>query len=383
MPRLAILACALAASLVMAPAVAADAAPRARAFAQLETLVAQAAPQGTPTFEGWLRRDELFGVEARGAARARHDGFQTGEAQALIWTYYDPVSVQHLHRHRLNEPTGLRALRRGGATTNAEGDPTIPPLPDGATIVLTVWWPVATDRPTALPVWDPEANPPLKDGNHYLTWKRVVAIDPDPAPPAAATTPVELVGRGWPAANRVGLAAFPHRPVDAALAAEIARDPDARKAAVIALGRTVHAGDQLALVAMHAITKQQGRWSWTTLWWHDQPTRGEFAQNRPASLRGAWRNFLLDTLPGDAPDETRPCFNPWLEARFPDEGFGGGTASNCLACHRRASHPAVRFLPAVRRAQADTSDPALARGQLGTDFLWSVARGARHANAAR
>lgn len=383
MARFAILACALACSLLAPPASGAGPTPRAEAFAQLEALVARIAPAGTPAFDGWARRDDLFGVDTRDAARTRHDGFQSGEAQALIWTYYDPVATAHLRQHRLNAPDALRRLRSARQSTDAEGDATIPPLPDGSTIVLTVWWPVAADRPTALPVWDPEANPPLQDGNNFLTWKRVVAIDPDPSRATRPTLPVELVGRAWPDAHRVALADFPHRPVDDALAAQIARDPDSRKAAVIALGRTARAGDQLALVALHLIVKQRGRWSWNTLWWHDQPERGEFARERPASLRGAWRNFLLDSLPADAPDETRPCFNPWLEARFPDAGFGGGTASNCVACHRRATYPAVRFLPAVRGPRADATDPAFARGQLGTDLLWSVARGARRVGASR
>ena len=52
------------------------------------------------------------------------------------------------------------------------------------------------------------------------------------------------------------------------------------------------------------------------------------------------------------------CFNPWLEGRFPDGGQGGGTASNCLACHRRASYPAVAFLPVTRGAPNLHSDPA-------------------------
>lgn len=378
MHRLPAMACLIASALTPWSAAAAeDPSPRARAFALVEGVIARISRPDAPMFEGWTRRDELFEVDAARSLHAARDGFQSGDAQALLQTYYDPAAAQHLRRHRLTESLGLERLRdveAGAGDATATG---VPPLPDGASIVLAVWWPIATDRPTALPVWDPEANPPLKNGNDYLSWKRVVAIDPDPARGAGSTTtPLEFVGRSFPGAPRVDLDRFPHTTLDAAMAAGISRDPAARKAAVIALGRTARAGDQLALVALHAIVKQQGRWVWITLWWHDQPERGEFARDRPASLHGAWRNFLLDTVTDDATDTIRACFNPWLEARFPDEGFGGGTASNCIACHRRASYPAVRFLPAVRGKLRDAADPAFAPGQLATDFLWSVARGA-------
>src|SRR5690606_27381215 len=94
---------------------------------------------------------------------------------------------------------------------------------------------------------------------------------------------------------------------------------------------------------------------------------------------GAWRNYLLDVAldPQTQSTEDRGpdiCFNPWLDARFPDGGAGGGTVSNCIACHRRASYPAVSFLPITRGAPDFIGDPAFGPGRLRTDFLWSLAR---------
>jgi hypothetical protein len=156
-------------------------------------------------------------------------------------------------------------------------------------------------------------------------------------------------------------------------------DERSRKAALIALGRELRPGDWLTMVALHAVGKQDGGWTWATLWWHDSPGAGPFAIGRPASLGGALRNYLLDVAfpvqagSGDGMEE-RSCFNPWLEARFPDGGSGGGLTSNCIACHRRASYPALSFLPIRRGVSGAQSDPATDPSQLGTDFIWSVAR---------
>jgi hypothetical protein len=166
--------------------------------------------------------------------------------------------------------------------------------------------------------------------------------------------------------------------VDRPTADAIAQNPGARKAALISLGRPVRPGDYLVLVAMHIATKEISDWVWATIWWHDQPEEGAFARARPDTVRGAWRNYLMDVafddaLPQAADGGPHVSFNPWLEARFPDQGSGGGTVSNCMTCHRRASYPAIRFLP-ITRGQADLNrDPAYATDRLRTNFLWSIA----------
>ena len=152
-----------------------------------------------------------------------------------------------------------------------------------------------------------------------------------------------------------------------------------RKAALIALGRGIEAGDHLVMVAMHIASKEVQDWVWVTMWWHDKPDRGPFARDRPDGMASPWRNYLLDVAldargAGAEDDGPRSCFNPWLEARFPDDGLGGGTASNCVACHSRASYPPVSFLPITRGAPDVTQDPAYAPGRLRTDFLWSLPR---------
>jgi hypothetical protein len=242
----------------------------------------------------------------------------------------------------------------------------------------TAWWPIAAGGLTALPVWDPDRNPPRPGGNPYTGWERVVAVDPSYMGTSPATVGIDFAGRSHRDAHRVALQAFHHLRVDAALAARLMRDRSTRKATLIALGRELEAGDYLVLVSANLASRESEAGVWAALWWHDRPDAGPFAADRPASLQGEWRNYLLavayDTDHPTALDGgPHVCFDPWLEGRFPDGGHGGGTASNCMTCHGRASFPPVDFLPVTRGAADLRGDPAYAPGRLRTNFLWSIA----------
>jgi hypothetical protein len=205
----------------------------------------------------------------------------------------------------------------------------------------------------------------------------VVAVDPA-VRARDGVIPVEFAGRRFADARRVPIADIPNVVLDARAAAALRREPAARKAVLLALGRDVRAGDFLALVAVHVATREVADWIWATAWWHDAPDDGPHAAGRPEALRGPWRRYLLDvafdeTSPAESDGTPHVAFNPWLEARFPDGGHGGGTASNCLACHRRASWPGTNFLPVTRGAADAARDPAFAPGRLSTQFLWSIA----------
>jgi hypothetical protein len=160
------------------------------------------------------------------------------------------------------------------------------------------------------------------------------------------------------------------------------RDRSARKAATIALGRDLREGDYLVLVSANLGRRETENWVWAAFWWHDRPDQGPFAAERPAGLSGAWRHYLLQVAfdadqPAASDGGPHVCFDPWLEGRFPDGGHGSGTLSNCVACHQRASYPAVNFLPVTRGAPDLANDPAFSPGRLRTDFIWSIALHAR------
>jgi hypothetical protein len=258
----------------------------------------------------------------------------------------------------------------------------VPSFPRQAIVLKTTWWPVARQGITALPVWDPARNAPRAAGNDYTTWGRAVAVDPGRRSKPGRTTSIDFAGRAFPDAIRVDLHAFYHVTVTPYMARNLNLDRSAQKVALISLGRPIQAGDYLVLVGANLATKEIRNWVWGALWWHDQSAAGAYAANRPAMLRSPWRNYLLDVAfdsdkPETADGGPHVCFNPWLEGRFPDGGHGDGALSNCLACHRRASFPAVDFLPVTRGGAEPANDPAYGPGRVRTNFLWSLALHAR------
>lgn len=294
----------------------------------------------------------------------------SASAPVVTYTLYNPPAFEHIRRHGLYGTAGLERLREGGMS------PKIPPFPVEAMIAKTAWWPVAAEGLTALPVWDEALNPPQNRGNPYVTWRKVVAVDPA-GKDGRGQVPIAFMGRSYSKATRVGLDAFHHVVVDPAMAKRLSQDAESRRSAAIALGRPIQAGDHLVLVGLNLMTNEQEDWVWAALWWHDQPDVGSFAADRPKSLAEPWSNYLMqaafdERLPLAADGGPHIAFNPWLEARFPDGGQGGGMRSNCMACHRRASYPAAPFLPVTRGEAKAANDMALSPDRLRTSFLWSL-----------
>lgn len=293
----------------------------------------------------------------------------------IAYTLYNDAAYRHIRQHRLYKRGALDTFRSTAIAAGAR-QLEIPEFPADAAILKTVWWPVAKDAATPLPLWDPQANPPRAQGNGYTTWQRLVAVDASTTH-AEESLNMEFAGRAFTGVRRVALDLFYHVTVDADLAERLMRDDEARRTALLALGRTMVEGDRLLLLGGNLATKELADWIWTAFWWHDHPDAGPFAADRPADQPFLVRQFLLQV----AFDEVRPvgadgaphvCFNPWLEGRFPDAGQGGGTASNCLACHRRASFPEVDFLPVTRGLPDLERDAAYAPERLRVGFMWSL-----------
>lgn len=361
---------------------------RAHLWAVFVNLTRPRAPGAGPVFAGWFNKAEVFaagdrlafpGLPTSAVASATAGGIVRLDAPVLAFVHFNAPAQAHVRAHRLFDPATLEALRRSGPLDpRVRGSRRIPPWPSNAATVMSAWWPVAATGITPLPVWDPLARKREAGSNSYVNWPRVVAVDPALRGGATGTTTLEFAGRSFRHARRVGLDSFFHLVIDDATASRLMADASSRKAALIALGRPLQAGDRLALVAMHVMTAELPSGVWGTFWWHDEPGVGPYAAGRAERLAGPWRHFLMDVafdavLPREADGSPRVCFNPWFDAPFPEGGHGNGLRSNCVNCHDRASYPTVSFLP-VRRGTPDLrADPAFAPGRLRTGQVWSIA----------
>jgi hypothetical protein len=354
-----------------------------------------------PLFQSWYGEDAVFAKVggdqaprglygfARGesanerVASGKDNATQAADTPLLTYTLYNEAAYRHIRAHRLHRIGELQRLKNlGPDDASIPGNRSIPAFPADAIVFKTAWWPVAGRGLTALPVWDPESNPPRQAGNAYTSWKRVIAVDPVENADGSRATTVDFAGRTYEGVRRFGLDAFHHVAVDDALAKRLNHDRSARKASLVALGRPFEAGDSLVLVGGNLATKEIDDWVWAAFWWFDRPYESRLGADRTPDPGLQWRGYLLQV----AFDSDKPaafdggphvCFNPWLEGRFPDGGHGGGTVSNCMTCHRRASYPPVDFLPVTRGSPNLGDDQAYARGKLRTNFIWSVALHAR------
>lgn len=275
-------------------------------------------------------------------------------------------------------------------------------FPSGSIVLKPMMWPVRGDGLTALPIWDG----PASDNGRYAgyevqgMWPRAVAIGGAPQS-EIATADVTYLHGVWtnnmlgrrqlgPLTYRqapvVPLERFYHftfpsleglHPCDRAIL-------DA--SAYWAYGREFRAGDALALVAMHIMTKEQPAWTFQSVWWHDRPDQGPYAADRPdipaAQAPGPWRHYLMTSTYGIAAEPRGTswpiAYNPYIElaAAHP-------IRTNCMNCHHRAAWTS-RQSPAPTPSYEAASPPgpdALAvfdfnnpifNGLLGVDSLWSV-----------
>jgi len=269
-------------------------------------------------------------------------------------------------------------------------------MPAGSIALKPMMWPVAGDGLTALPVWDG----PTSDNGQYAgyeiqsLWPRAVAISPSPQS-GIATADVTYLHGVWtnnmlgrrligPLTYRqapvVPLGDFYHfrfpsldgmAPCDRAIL-------DA--SAYWAYGREFRAGDYLAVVAMHIITKEQPAWTFQSVWWHDRPDQGPFAANRPnippAQAPGPWRHYLMTSTYG-VPDQPQGsswpiAYNPYIElaAAHP-------IRTNCMNCHHRAAWGNGASYEATSPPGPDAlaifqMNNPIFNGILGVDSLWSI-----------
>lgn len=340
----------------------------------------QPAPGGEAIWETWFPSTQTFssGPQPQGLGGRPPRPFQRPRqlsvpgmpqlqapgASLLSFVMFNKPGHDHIRTHNLFRRGTLDTINSAWPVGTPPERREIQAFPRDAVSLKLVWTVVYASRPTPIHVWDNTPTQPAGQPNPAETWSRVVVVDASRTQiPAGETRDASLDGRSFPRSRVVSVNRFYNFRITAAeLPAVRNVDPNAR------------VGDYAVLLMIHITTKEIPDWVWGTFWWHDQPDNGPFAADRPASVTGPWRNYLMDVAYSmDTPREydgtPNAVFDPYLEARF-----ANGIASNCMTCHQQAvwrANGPPSFLPITRGARPP-DDPLF---RIGTklDFLWSVA----------
>ncbi|WP_040481646.1 hypothetical protein [Luminiphilus syltensis] len=284
----------------------------------------------------------------------------------IHFIHYNRALAGYLRKEQLDQPN---------ATTNRhrEARP-LPSLPADAVAIMTAWWPIAGDRDTPIPVWNPGQRHRSQGANSYLNWPEIALLSGDNEASRNADPVAQFAGRRIDPSRRLPPNTLYRTPLSRQQSLQLMQSPTFAMAATIALGRPLREGDYLGLVGFHFMHAGLDAGIWGTFWWQpdlDRSNHGVLEEHTP------WRHYRGDLTtdpiyPREPDGGPNICFNPWFDAVFTDSGEGNGLRANCMSCHLRAGYPAQGATEVTRgRPNALPTLP----GRLGTQGLWSIAHG--------
>ena len=356
--------------------------------------------------------------------------FQSNGDIMIAAVSYNKAALDNILGTNLYNAASLDAKLPPSATSPSTS---IPSFPSSSIVLKVMLWPVngggATwTAVTALPIWDWDANKPgSSSDNQYAGyemqnfWRRAVAISSGPVTASAQKRVQFLYGvldsNGNPIgpntyndAQLVGLDRFYSKKyTDTDLAALSDCDRAILDASAYwTYQRAFQAGDSLALIAMHIITKEQSNWTFQSAWWHPDALAcgpgvpsNRFCGDRPNSVPGGvttYKNYMMTTTYGTtqnignrnyyAPPGTKGsiwpvAYNPYIElaASHP-------ITTNCMNCHHRAAWPPTtpgtkpdkgRFSTYLQTSPANPnalevfqSNNAVFNGLTMLDSMWAI-----------
>ena len=295
-----------------------------------------------PIWETWYSKDETLQAPQavpRPAVPRFHfppeelarpvQSYQAAVVSVASRVLFNREARDHIQSHCLYLAAKLDCLLHASLGTGADGQPLpreIPDFPPRSVTLKTSWMHVSQSKCTRIPVWDGIPLFPPQLSNPPNAWERGVWVYPPGVPPDSC-----------PQGSRVPLRDFYHLKIVSS--GEVAMWQSAGNVAVDTSSGPIVTGDYVILVAFHAATRELPNWVWTTFWWHDRPNEGPYAADRPSSVRGVWRHYLMDAAydmdrPWEHDTAPKVAFNPYLEGALTE-----GTRSNCMTCHRRAVIP--------------------------------------------
>lgn len=341
----------------------------------------------------------------------KHPESQSPAPSLFAFVKYNRSAAEFVWQNKYHQKKTLDALQ---AKFDADKRPTdermIKPFPRQAVATKPVFWLVKNSKSpqsqrglTVLPYWDPLYPPPAGGVTpDHRTWSKCVAIDPDKRYSEGSEQEVTLNGTKT-TAKVVYLSRFFSIPlrdkVEVAavkmMASELSSAGGEQERMITDPGNTPEIGDSIILLAMHVTTKEIDNWTFQTFWWLPNANDPDFGKDRPTSVKGVWRNYVMCNAwspesPKSSDGGYHVCFNPYLETdlgatkpyvldgkTFPPNPMAG-TKSNCMNCHNRAGYPAFTSDPSsanmghvANDGFRPPNDPYFAK-ITKTDFLWSI-----------
>jgi hypothetical protein len=282
---------------------------------------------GIPKWETWYDEYETFAPQDSPVNRVplRHLLEPPAELQGVpgrrpasnlaAFVLYNREAYGHIRTHGLYLAQQLDCLKNHGVRE-------IDDFPASSVVLKTSWMLVRQTACRAVPVWNFRRGIRGQPANLPGSW---------PAGDAVNVYPPSISCGG---SDAIPLSRF----YNFRIALNIS-DAQLKRIQNIDGLRKADRGDYVILVGFHFATHELPDWLWATFWWHNQPEKGTYAEDRPGSLKNVWRNYLMtvsyDMDEPREPDATpRIAYNPYLEG-----GLDDGLTSNCMTCHRRAAWP--------------------------------------------
>ena len=375
-------------------------------YEMLPALTAGATRTAVRDFE---RPQQFHHVARMGHLRAGHIPIDRAEAITSFNRYTRSLAEYVWHRH-FNDAEVLNGI-------NARFDSLNTPIAqrqislsrdsvDASEIALKpVFQFISGDSASAIPYWAGDNSAVSTDSANPTpdSWKQGVVVDPTGK--LRPGTKVWMSVNGQPADSLVvvPLATFYHIRLTAADSANYSEFAETsgddvgqgNKGDSASVAAMVRPGNIALLVAMHVTTKEISNWTWQTFWWSPEAGDSTKAVGRPASVRGVWRNYLLNVAysmvnpPTDPNGAPNISYNPYLETNLSGSYVNGqgqtvnwtGVTSNCMTCHRMATWGVLARGSGQFPTGADYRNNGLVQpgdsafaGYTKLDFLWSVTR---------
>lgn len=255
-----------------------------------------------------------------------------------------------------------------------------------------MYWPVKAEGITGVPVWKNNFPPTFTGYAGYETWDTLIGIDPSGKTVGQIHEVAYLYGvknhdgtedlkTVKAKATVYGLQDFYYHKITEE---DWAAFDDADKAILNAAGywannQAIGVGDYLITIAMHVNTKELPSWTLQSVWWSDEPDKGEYAADRPAipQAKGPWDHYLLTdayAVPPNAKGELDIAVNPYIE------GVIHPIATSCRNCHVRAGWPTGKQAGTASYQNPDcpellaylTPSSACLQKLTLSDYLWII-----------